>query len=367
MVQSEDRSKPDEPSAAQRAVTIRDVAAEAGVSLGTVSNVLNRSTAVAPDKRLRVLEAIEALGYVKHAGAAQLRGGKASTIGLVALDIRNPFFTELARGAEDAARENGRLLILCNSDENAEQERAYLELLEEQRVLGVVISPVDERNDTLQWLRERGTAVVLLGRRRRDYCSVRVDDVRGGQLAAEHLLDLGHRQLAFVTAPLSIDQYRERLKGVRRALQQRGLAEDTCRVIEVGALGTAAEGQLASTRLREQYPEVTGVACGNDLLALGVVAGLVGQGVRVPEQVSVVGFDDIEIAEQNPLPLTTIRQPAAELGWVATNLLLEEAQRGAAHAHREVMFQPELVVRATTRRITGAGSQDAEESASDAG
>jgi LacI family transcriptional regulator len=346
-----DRSRGDEASAA-RTVTIRDVAAEAGVSLGTVSNVLNRSNSVAPAKRQLVLDAIEALGYVKHAGAAQMRGGKASMIGLVTLDIRNPFFTELARGAEDAARENGRLLILCNSDEDAKQEREYLELLEEQRVLGVVISPVDERNDSLERLRERGTAVVLLGRGRTDYCSVRVDDVKGGELAADHLLDLGHRELAFVTAPLSIDQYRERLKGMRRALRRRGLPEHSCRIIEVGTLGTVAEGQIASTILREQHPELTGVACGNDLLALGVVAGLVRQGVRVPEQVSVVGFDDIELAEQNPLPLTTIHQPTAQLGWEATNLLIEEALRGAAHAHREVTFQPHLVVRASTGPAT---------------
>lgn len=350
MSRSSNSSDANEPGTNRRSVTIRDVAAEAQVSLGTVSNVLNRSKSVAPEKRQRVLAAIETLGFVRHAGAALMRGGKAPTIGLVALDIRNPFFTELAHGAEDAARENGRLLILCNSDENADQERGYLEVLEEQRVLGVVISPVDERNETLQWLRERGTAVVLLGRRRRDYCSVRVDDVSGGEMATDHLLDLGHRRLAYVTAPLSIYQFRDRLKGVHRALRGHGLAEDSCQVIEVGSMGTAAEGQLASTQLREHYPDVTGVTCGNDLLALGVVAGLVRQGVRVPEQVSVVGFDNIEMAEQNPLPLTTIHQPKAELGRVATNLLLDEALRGAAHAHREVMFQPELVVRETTQR-----------------
>jgi LacI family transcriptional regulator len=332
-------------------MTIRDVAAVAQVSLGTVSNVLNRSNAVAPEKRQRVLDAIEELGYVRHAGAALMRGGKAPTIGFVVLDIRNPFFTELARGAEEAARENGRLLILCNSDENADQERGYLEVLEEQRVLGVVISPVGERNDTLARLRERGTAVVLLGRRRPDYCSVRVDDIGGGELAADHLLDLGHRRLAYVTAPLSIDQYSDRLKGVRRALRRRGLDEDSCQIIEVGSLGTAAEGQLASAQLCDQHPDVTGVTCGNDLLALGVVAGLVRRGVRVPEQVSVVGFDNIEISEQNPLPLTTIHQPKTELGRVATNLLLDEALRGAAHAHREVIFQPQLVVRETTRQV----------------
>lgn len=348
---SDPQENVDENTPNRRTVTIRDVAAEAGVSLGTVSNVLNRSNAVAPEKRRRVLDAIETLGFVRHAGAALMRGGKARTIGLVALDVRNPFFTELARGAEDAARESDRLLILCNSDEDAEQERNYLESLEEQRVLGVVISPVDERTETLQRLRERGTAVVLLGRPRPDYCSVRVDDVAGGELAADHLLDLGHRRLAYVTAPLTIGQYQERLEGVRRALRRRGLPEDSCRVIEVGSLGTAAEGRLAATVLREQHPDVTGVACGNDLLALGVVAGLFRQGVRVPDQVSVVGFDNIEMAEQNPLPLTTINQPKAELGYVATNLLLDEALRATAHAHREVMFQPELVVRETTRAV----------------
>jgi LacI family transcriptional regulator len=344
------RPDADPPADNQRSMTIRDVAAVARVSLGTVSNVLNRSNSVAPEKRQRVLDAIESLGYVRHAGAALMRGGKAPTIGLVVLDIRNPFFTELARGAEEAARENGRLLILCNSDENADQERGYLEVLEEQRVLGVVISPVDARNDTLEWLRERGTAVVLLGRGRPDYCSVRVDDVGGGELATDHLLDLGHRRLAYVTAPLSIDQYSDRLKGVRRALRRRGLDEDACQIIEVGTLGTAAEGQLASAQLCDQHPDITGVTCGNDLLALGVVAGLIRRGVRVPEQVSVVGFDNIEMAEQNPLPLTTIHQPKTELGRVATNLLLDEALRGAEHAHREVVFQPQLVVRETTRQ-----------------
>jgi len=350
---SQFEGKPDTRKLAlpQRSVTIREVARQAGVSLGTVSNVLNRSNAVAPAKRQRVLEAIETLGFVRHAGAALMRGGKAPTIGLIALDIRNPFFTELARGAEDAARENGRLLILCNSDENPDQERGYLEVLEEQRVLGIVISPVDERDETLHGLRERGTAVVLLGRSRTDYCSVRVDDIRGGQLAAEHLLDLGHRRLAYVTAPLSIEQYRERLEGMHRALRARGLAENSCQVIAVGSMGTAADGQVASARLREQYPDVTGVACGNDLLALGVVAGLVRRGVRVPHQVSVIGFDNIEMAQQSPLPLTTIHQPKAELGRVATNLLLDEALRGAEHAHREVVFQPELIVRETTRPL----------------
>jgi LacI family transcriptional regulator len=337
-------------------VTIRDVAVAADVSLGTVSNVLNRPNSVAPDTRRRVHEAIDALGFVRHAGAALMRGGRARAIGLVVLDVRNPYFTELARGVEDAARESGHLMILCNSDEDAQQERGYLEVLEEQRVLGVLISPVDENADTLDWLRDRGTGVVLLERRRRDYCSVRVDDVSGGELAAEHLLSLGHRKLLFVSAPLSIRQYRDRLTGVQRALARNGLTERDAPSLEVGSLGTAAEGRAASARVVAEYPDVTGIICGNDLLALGLVAGLVSQGVTVPDQISVVGYDDIELAQQSTLPLTTVRQPKIQLGRTAAQLLLEEARLGAGHAHQQVVFQPELIVRDTTGNARDATS-----------
>ncbi|WP_345627353.1 LacI family DNA-binding transcriptional regulator [Rugosimonospora acidiphila] len=331
-------------------MTIKEVAAAAEVSLGTVSNVLNRPNMVSDETRLKVLEAIDRLGFVRNAGASLLRGGRARTIGLITLDVRNPFFTELAHGVEDAARDAGYLLFLCSSDEDRAKEKRYLEVLEEQRVNGVLISPVNERDNLLQWLRGRGTAVVLLGRERRDFCSVRVDDMTGGELAAEHLLDLGHRRLAFVTASLAIDQYRIRLAGVRRALARRELPDDACEVVEVGSLGTAAEGRAASDVLVADHPEVTGVVCGNDLLAFGVIAGLVRHGIRVPDDISVVGYDDIELAQQSPLPLTTIRQPTQELGRIATNLLIEEGQRAAAHAHQQIVFQPELVVRDSTKR-----------------
>ncbi len=332
------------------AVTIREVAVAADVSVGTVSNVLNRPNSVAPETRQRVQQAIDALGFVRHAGAALMRGGRARTIGLVVLDVRNPYFTELARGVEDAARESGHLLILCNSDEDAAQERGYLEVLEEQRVAGVLISPVDENAEVLDTLRERGTSVVLLERRRRGYCSVRVDDAGGGSLAAEHLLALGHRNLLFVSASLAIQQYADRLAGVRQALARGGLAEADCPVLELGAFGTAAEGRDASRVLTADYPAVTGVICGNDLLALGLVAGLVSQGIKVPEEISVVGYDDIELARQSALPLTTVSQPKIELGRTAAQLLLDEARHDPSHAHQEVVFQPELITRDTTTR-----------------
>lgn len=335
-------------SGAASVVTIRDVANAAHTSVGTVSNVLNRPGVVAPATLRRVQEAIAELGFVRHAGAALMRGGRARTIGLIVLDIANPFFTELARGAEAAARTRDHLVILCNSDEDPVQERRYLEALEEQRVLGVLVSPVDERASTIDWMRERGTAVVLLERSRPDYCSVQADDVGGGELAADHLLDLGHRRLAYVTGSLAIRQYQNRLAGVRRALARHGLGDEALEIMEYGSTGTMTEGGLAANAILESGTTATGVVCANDLLALGVVGALARAGVSVPGQFSVIGYDDIELAEQNALPLTTIRQHKHRMGFTAAQLIIDEAENGAQHVHQQVVFQPELIVRTTT-------------------
>ncbi len=225
--------------------TIRDVAATAGVSLGTVSNYLNRPNSVAPQTRARIQKAIEELGFVRNAGAALMRSGRARTIGLVVLDVTNPFFTELARGAEEAARERDLLIILCNSDEDPEKEQRYLEVLEEQRVLGVLISAVDGKAAGVDWLRQRGTSVVLVESARPNFCSVRVDDIGGGDLAAEHLIALGHRELIYVSAALTVRQYQERLDGVRRAMARHGLPPEALTIIEQGIKGSSVDGRLA--------------------------------------------------------------------------------------------------------------------------
>jgi LacI family transcriptional regulator len=336
-------------------VTIRDVADSAGTSVGTVSNVLNRPNVVAPETLRRVQKAIADLGFVRHAGAALMRGGRAHTIGLVVLDIANPFFTELARGAEAAAREQDNLVILCNSDEDPAQEQRYFEALEEQRVLGVLVSPVDERSNSIDWLRQRGTAVVLLERSRPDYCSVQADDVSGGELAAEHLLDLGHRKLVFVTGSVAIAQYKSRLAGVRRALERRGITEDQLEVLEYPAAGSVRDGGQAAADILDSRTDATGIVCANDLLALGVVGAMSRAGVSIPERFSVVGYDDIELAEQSALPLTTIRQHKHRMGFTAAQLVIDEAENGDAHIHQQIVFQPELIARATTGRLLVAG------------
>ena len=337
-----------EASATGVSVTIRDVADAARTSVGTVSNVLNRPNVVAPETLRRVQAAITELGFVRHAGAALMRGGRARTIGLLVLDIANPFFTELARGAEAAAREHDHLVILCNSDEDPVQEQRYFEALEEQRVLGVLVSPVDERSATINWMRQRGTAVVLLERARPDFCSVQADDVSGGELAADHLLDLGHRKLLFVTGSLAISQYANRLVGVRRALSRRGLPGDALEILEYPNAGSMKDGGQAASDLLAKSSTATGVVCANDLLALGVVGALARAGASVPAAFSVVGYDDIELAEQNALPLTTIRQHKHRMGFAAAELIIDEAENADSHTHQQIVFQPELVVRSTT-------------------
>src|SRR5437899_8551996 len=200
--------------------SIREVAKRAGVSLGTVSNVLNRPEIVAQETRRRVQLAIEEIGFVRNGSARQLRAGNSQYIGLVMLDVANPFFTEVARGVEDAANEAGYVVILCNSDDSLEKESHYLQVLEEQRARGVLITPVQSDASYLQRFRKRGIAVVLLDRpsKIKDLCSVAVDDVRGGELATSHLLDQGHERIGFVKGSLSISQIADRRRGVLRAV-----------------------------------------------------------------------------------------------------------------------------------------------------
>src|SRR5256714_11679077 len=176
------------------AVSVKDVAALAGVSVGTVSNVLNRPDRVSPEIRDRVSAAIASLGFVRNESARHLRAGSSRTVGLVVLDVANPFFTDVARGVEDTASAAGLAVILCNTDEKRAKEDAYLEVLEQQRVRGILITPADVISSRLVELRRRGTPVVLLDRKAtgRDQCSVSVDDRKGGDIAVTHLLESGH-------------------------------------------------------------------------------------------------------------------------------------------------------------------------------
>jgi LacI family transcriptional regulator len=315
--------------------------------VGTVSNVLNRPEVVSTGTRERVLTAIAALGFVRNESARQLRAGHSRTIGLVVLDIANPFFTDVARGVEDTANAEGLSVILCNSDDLAAKEAAHLDVLAEQRVQGVLITPTTEISPAVEALRARGVPVVLLDRRATgpDQCSVAVDDVHGGRLAAEHLLERGHRRIAFVGGHSTLPQVVERFTGVTSAVRDALGSDESLTVLEQEEL-TVAGGRRAGERIvgMAAATRPTAAVCANDLVALGLLQEMVRHGVRVPDEFAIVGYDDIDFAAAAAVPLSSVRKPRQELGRRAAELLLDEA-RNTDHLHEQLVYEPTLVVR----------------------
>ncbi len=330
--------------------SVRDVAERARVSIGTVSNVLNQPQKVSAATAERVLAAIDELGFVRNDAARQLRAGSSRAIGLIILDVRNPFFSELAIGAEDAARDAGYSIILGNSDEKTDREAGYLDLFEEQRMRGVLISPFGDVEERLRRLHDHGTPAVLVDRTSSsgNFSSVSVDDVAGGRLAAEHLIAGGRRRITFLGGPLDIRQVQDRLQGLQQVAQQ----HDDVRVeIITGSSLSILEGRRLGEHLAARLPRdrPDAVFAANDLLAFGALQAFVMLGtVRVPDDIAIVGYDDIDFARAAVVPLTSIRQPAALIGRTAVEMLLDEADRGAEPG-RQVVFTPELVVRESTR------------------
>jgi LacI family transcriptional regulator, galactose operon repressor len=334
------------------AVSVRDVAAAAAVSVGTVSNVLNRPDKVAPATAERVLAAIENLGFVRNDAARQLRAGRSRSIGLVVLDIRNPFFTDIARGAEERAAEMGMTLLVGSSQEDPVREGAYLDLFLEQRVSGVLLSPVADTRSRLERLRANGVPVVLVDRQSKDhtFSSVAVDDVVGGRLAVRHLIDVGRRRIAYVGGPASIRQVADRLRGARQAVRRAPGVE--LEVLHTEAL-TVLAGRAAGELIRERRPDdrPDAIFAANDLLAIGILQALMlPGGLRVPQDIALIGYDDIDFASASVVPLSSIRQPAGVIGRRAVELLLDEsfAEDEDSFETDRVLFQPELIVREST-------------------
>ncbi|KAA0094175.1 LacI family transcriptional regulator [Mycolicibacterium sp. P1-18] len=327
---------------------MRDVAAAASVSVGTVSNVLNAPERVAPATVARVQAAIEKLGFVRNDAARQLRAGRSRCVGLLVLDVGNPFFTDVARSAELRAAQHNLIVLLGTSDDDPGRERTYLEIFEEQRVFGLLISPVGEDLDRLLALHRRGVPVVLVDRdgTGTPFASVAVDDVAGGRLAATHLCEQGRRRIAYVGGPQGLRQVADRLAGARAAVDQfPGATLEVVATEEPSVLAGRAAGERLCERPADQRPDA--VFCANDLLAIGMLQGLAGGGVSVPGDVALIGYDDIDFARSAAVALSSIRQPSADIGTTALDLLLACAEAPAAEP-RHVMFRPELVARAST-------------------
>lgn len=330
-------------------VTIRDVAHRANLSLGTVSNYLTERKPVSKASRSRIEAAIQELGYVPNTAVRVMRGGRSHAVAFLVPEAANPFFSEVARGIEDVAVERGHAVMVCSTEGDSGRERQYSKVLSEMRVRAVVVFPSVASKELVATLRHSGARVILLGSSGgRGLSSVTVDDVRGGALAMAHLLELGHRRIAYFGGPRAELQIADRLRGARSMLKKYGLADDL--LVRVDTTGTAQAQRLASAREVLAHPfRPTAVMCANDVLALALEVEAVRSGLQVPSDVSLVGYDDIEAAETALVPLTSVHQPHYELGRTAGELAFAESDEG-----RHVVLKPTLVV----RESTGAARED---------
>lgn len=334
-------------------VVIKDVAAHAGVSKATVSNFLNKPELVSAPSRLRIQTAIDDLGFVPNIGARQLRLADSRTIGYVAFEMGNVYFADVANAIERRAAAAGLHVLMGNNDGSVERERSYLELFEQQRVRGVIIAPIGDIEHTLDQMRQRGTPSVMTGRRAEslDQPSVSVEDVRGGYLAAKHLLESGKSRLAFVGGPLDIRQVSDRLQGAMQAVREVPGAQ--IEVVGVDERSVMEGRQVGYTLLdRDPARRPDAVFAVNDLVAIGIMQTILADGrLQIPEDMAFVGYDDIEFSESLTVPLTSIRTPHDDFGTAVVNLLLEEMgddTTASGGIDRHLVFAPELVVRASS-------------------
>ena len=296
-----------------------------------------------------MLAAIDELGFVRNEAARRLRGAGSRTLAYVVLDAANPFFTDVARGVQDAADTAGLVVYLCDSGQGTDRQNAYLDLLEQQRVLGVLITPVDPHDPRISTLGGRGMPVVLVDRvAGPGLCSVSVDDVLGGELAVTHLLDSGHRRIAFVGGPRRIGQVADRITGAEQAIAAAGTGEllvhgDRDAEHRRGPPGRRTAGRAAG--VRDARPPRSAATTWS---RSGCCSRWRSSGSRVPADLAIVGYDDVEFAQAAAVPLTSVSQPRQLLGRTAAELLLAEAGGDPDHEHRQVVFSPELVVRAST-------------------
>jgi DNA-binding LacI/PurR family transcriptional regulator len=332
------------------AVTIKDVARESGVNVSTVSRALNGEYGVHAETRQMVAAVARRLGYRPNRVARGLVTGRSHTLALMVSDIRNHFFAEVARGAEDAACRAGHDLILCNSDLDPEKQMRYVQSLLEKRVDGILMNSVSVLSrQQREQLAATGVAIVLLNRAapRSVFSSVYADNEGGGVLAGEYLLKLGHRQIAHLTGPRHHGNMTARAKGFARAM---AAAPRPVEPLLLYGRNNFNGGYEMGRQVIEQAPGVTAVFTANDTMAFGAMRAFAEAGRRIPEDISVIGFDDIELAGIVNPPLTTIFQPKYEIGQAAVEILLRQAAKKTAHVPEHRLFGVHLVERQSCRK-----------------
>ena len=332
-------------------VTMADVAREVGVSLMTVSRVINDRDGVSPAMRQRVLDAIARLGYRPSGIARSLATRHTGTLGLVVPDVANPFFSDLARGAEQVAYAEDYNVFLCNTEEDPQRELAVLQSLEEKRVDGLVLCSSRLDDAELHTVVVRYPAVILVNRRLEgrgggeNIGTVMVDDVLGGRLVTTHLLTRGHQAIGFLAGPPGSRSGRRRLEGYRTALAEAGLSHNPAWIHNCSP--TVEGGHEGALELLDVHPHLTALVCYNDLVAIGALQACTRLDRQVPGDLAVIGFDDIPLAALVTPPLATCRVDRYELGARAVQLLLDQIEGSLGGCAGKVVLQPELTIRAS--------------------
>jgi len=348
MAESQAPVRPDNGDSSRRSnPRIQDVAQRAGVAIGTVSNVLNNPDIVTEQTRVKVEAAITELGFVRNSAARALAARRTDTVGLILIDIGNSLFVDIARGAESAAGQAQLKLLLANSDSTRIKQDNYLELFDQARVAGVLLTPLEEPLDVAHAVLGHGRPVVLVIATSADprMCSVMVNEELGGYLAATHLLDRGARRLVFLAGCPDLRLIRRRRAGVERAAAEAGASLG---VVEAPNLAIGAGREVGRQVLLSR--SVDGVVCPSDLLAVGVIQAATDLGIRVPDELMVVGYDDNHFASESSIPVSTVSLPGYRMGELAIELLLEEIHQGSAHVHRTVTLDPHLIPRRSSLR-----------------
>lgn len=329
--------------------TIKDVAKAAGVHSSTVSRVINGKTCISEETAKRVNSAIEKLDYTPNGLARSLKTKKVQTLAMLIPDIANPFFAGLARGAEETANKHGYSVILCNTDDCREKESNYLRLLAEKCVEGVILATAKIRDKSIVELGRIDCPYILLSRNIKGVRenSISIDDIAGSYLATEYLIGLGHQKIAHIAGPYNTTAALDRIKGYKKALQHYGIPFQKDYIGEGDFRNKGGYRVMRSLLELDNLP--TAIVTANDLLAVGAIEAIREKGYDVPLDFSIVGFDDIELASYLTPPLTTIRQPMAEMGHLAVVKLLERIEKHISPVN--ILIKPELVERKSCRGI----------------
>lgn len=340
--------------------SIKDVARRANVSISTVSHVVNGTRFVSESARKQVQDAIRDLDYVPSAVARSLKSNSTKTLGMLIPNCTNPYFAEIVRSVEDHCFGAGYTLILCNTDDEPRRQTVYLQVLSEKRIDGLIIISTGNDSELLALVEGLTIPTVLLDREiSHVHCDlVETAHMQGATMATEHLLGLGHKRIACIGGPTDLNSSVQRIQGWRNALDKAGFSDDAAQLVWHSDF-TSQGGYEAMKQVMQSSIKPTAVFVCNDLMGIGALSAAHEAGIRVPQDISLVGFDDIELAHFSSPPLTTVAQPKQRMGEMAVDMLLERIQSKREQA-KQVLLQPTLVVRASSGPAPGASKETAQ-------